>query len=232
MPDDGAVPNIALPLPHPRPRGRRHTSPDEVMPETVAAPEILEAVGLRWIHIESPRWADRDWLEWHSTPTHRTARSSTRATSDPSLTSTTITPSSCCTFRPSARTATASWRRNSTCSWAPTTRSRRPMSRSRRSTPCWSLAVQDRRHVGGRVVPDAAQDGAQAGSRVAGAAWAGSGSQRTRHVHPGHLASVHGRRPVERTSRSPPQQGRSHAWCARTSPRRKPNMPDRRLRLT
>ena len=33
------------------------------MPETVAAPDILEAAGLRWIHIESPRSADRDWLE-------------------------------------------------------------------------------------------------------------------------------------------------------------------------
>ena len=35
------------------------------MPETIAAPDILEAVGLRWIHIESPRSADRDWLEEH-----------------------------------------------------------------------------------------------------------------------------------------------------------------------
>ncbi len=33
------------------------------MPETIAAPDILEAAGLRWIHIESPRSADRDWLE-------------------------------------------------------------------------------------------------------------------------------------------------------------------------
>ena len=33
------------------------------MPPDVAAPEIIEAAGLRWIHIESPRMADRDWLE-------------------------------------------------------------------------------------------------------------------------------------------------------------------------
>ncbi len=29
----------------------------------VSAPDIIEAAGLRWIHIESPRSADRDWLE-------------------------------------------------------------------------------------------------------------------------------------------------------------------------
>ena len=35
------------------------------MPETIADPEIIEAAGIRWIHIESPRSADRDWLEEH-----------------------------------------------------------------------------------------------------------------------------------------------------------------------
>jgi magnesium transporter len=35
------------------------------MPETVADPDIIEAAGIRWIHIESPRTADRDWLEEH-----------------------------------------------------------------------------------------------------------------------------------------------------------------------
>jgi len=35
------------------------------MPETVADPEIIDAAGIRWIHIESPRSADRDWLEEH-----------------------------------------------------------------------------------------------------------------------------------------------------------------------
>ena len=38
---------------------------DIVMPEAVAEPEIIEAAGIRWIHIESPRSADRDWLEEH-----------------------------------------------------------------------------------------------------------------------------------------------------------------------
>ncbi len=33
------------------------------MPDAIASPDILEAAGLRWIHIESPRSADRDWLE-------------------------------------------------------------------------------------------------------------------------------------------------------------------------
>ena len=60
------VPNIALPRPLPRPRGRSQTGTAEpVMPETVATPDIIEAAGLRWIHIESPRSADRDWLEEH-----------------------------------------------------------------------------------------------------------------------------------------------------------------------
>ncbi len=31
----------------------------------MADPDIIEASGLRWIHIESPRTADRDWLEEH-----------------------------------------------------------------------------------------------------------------------------------------------------------------------
>jgi magnesium transporter len=36
-----------------------------VLPETLSDPEIIEAAGIRWIHIESPRTADRDWLEEH-----------------------------------------------------------------------------------------------------------------------------------------------------------------------
>ncbi len=35
------------------------------MSEDIAAPDIIEASGLRWIHIESPRMADREWLEEH-----------------------------------------------------------------------------------------------------------------------------------------------------------------------
>jgi magnesium transporter len=38
---------------------------DIALPEAVADPEIIEAAGIRWIHIESPRTADRDWLEEH-----------------------------------------------------------------------------------------------------------------------------------------------------------------------
>ena len=38
--------------------GRRHA-------REAADPEIIEAAGIRWIHIESPRTADRDWLEEH-----------------------------------------------------------------------------------------------------------------------------------------------------------------------
>ena len=60
------VPNIALRRPLPLPRSRRPPgSAEPVAPEDAAAPEILEAAGLRWIHIESPRTADRDWLEEH-----------------------------------------------------------------------------------------------------------------------------------------------------------------------
>jgi magnesium transporter len=60
------VPNIALPRPLPRPRSRRVSgSPDAALPVDVSAPDIIEAAGLRWIYIESPRSADRDWLEEH-----------------------------------------------------------------------------------------------------------------------------------------------------------------------
>ena len=31
----------------------------------VPAPDIIEAAGIRWIHIEAPRTVDRDWLEEH-----------------------------------------------------------------------------------------------------------------------------------------------------------------------
>jgi magnesium transporter len=56
------VPNIALP----RPRTiRRSGAAVPVVPTEPAAPEIIEDSGLRWIHIESPRAADRDWLEEH-----------------------------------------------------------------------------------------------------------------------------------------------------------------------
>jgi magnesium transporter len=59
------VPNLALPRPLPRPRRRPSGPEDPVMPNTVSDPEIIEEAGLRWIHIESPRTADRDWLEEH-----------------------------------------------------------------------------------------------------------------------------------------------------------------------
>jgi magnesium transporter len=56
------VPDFNLP----RPRGRRPSGPaDPGPPEEAAEPAILEAAGIRWIHIESPRTADRDWLEEH-----------------------------------------------------------------------------------------------------------------------------------------------------------------------
>jgi magnesium transporter len=56
------VPNIALHRPRP---GRRSGAAVPVVPAEVAAPEIIESTGLRWIHIESPRAADREWLEEH-----------------------------------------------------------------------------------------------------------------------------------------------------------------------
>ena len=61
-----AVPNLGFPRPNARARNRRPSSPaDVVAPESVADPDIIEASGLRWIHIVSPRTADRDWLEEH-----------------------------------------------------------------------------------------------------------------------------------------------------------------------
>jgi magnesium transporter len=59
------VPNIALPRPLPRSRRRQAGAAEPVLPEYEAEPEIIEAGGLCWIHIESPRTADRDWLEQH-----------------------------------------------------------------------------------------------------------------------------------------------------------------------
>ena len=53
-------------LPLPRPRLRRSVSGGGgVLPGDVefAEPEIIEASGLRWIHIEQPRLAHREWLE-------------------------------------------------------------------------------------------------------------------------------------------------------------------------
>jgi magnesium transporter len=58
------VPNIGLrrPLPLPRGRGRARLA-DPVSSTEVSLPEIIEAAGIRWIQIESPRSVDRDWLE-------------------------------------------------------------------------------------------------------------------------------------------------------------------------
>jgi magnesium transporter len=54
-------------LPLPRPRLRRGVSGGAVLAGDVEAadPEIIEASGLRWIHIEEPRQAHREWLEKH-----------------------------------------------------------------------------------------------------------------------------------------------------------------------
>jgi magnesium transporter len=55
-------------LPLPRPRLRRSVSGGGgVLPGDVesADPEIIEASGLRWIHIDQPRLAHREWLEEH-----------------------------------------------------------------------------------------------------------------------------------------------------------------------
>ena len=62
------MPNLGFPRPNARARIRRPTSPDDVVapaPAPTAEPDIVDANGLRWIHIESPRTADRDWLEEH-----------------------------------------------------------------------------------------------------------------------------------------------------------------------
>jgi magnesium transporter len=60
---DASVPNIALPRPRPIRRIRRTGPAIPVDRVDVAAPEIIESSGIRWIQIESPRAADRDWLE-------------------------------------------------------------------------------------------------------------------------------------------------------------------------
>ncbi len=66
VPYHHAVPNIALPRQLPRARKRPPLgSADPVLPDVAADPDVVEASGLRWIHIESPRTADREWLEEH-----------------------------------------------------------------------------------------------------------------------------------------------------------------------
>ena len=60
------MPNIALPRPRPLPRPRGRALPGSIAGDAVdvvASPDIIEASGIRWIHIETPRLADRDWLE-------------------------------------------------------------------------------------------------------------------------------------------------------------------------
>jgi magnesium transporter len=57
------VPNLP-PLPRPRLR-RPSTVGRSVAPDAVevAEPQVVEASGLRWTHIDDPRLADREWLE-------------------------------------------------------------------------------------------------------------------------------------------------------------------------
>ena len=95
------MPNIALPRPLPRPRSRRGVRPaDAVLPVDVAAPDIIEAAGLRWIHIEiAAQSPTATGSRSTSTSTRSTTRTSTRATTARSSTSTTTTSSSSCTSR-------------------------------------------------------------------------------------------------------------------------------------
>ena len=60
---DDPVPNIALPRPRPIRQIRRAGAAVPIVPIEEAKPEIIESAGIRWIQIESPRAADRDWLE-------------------------------------------------------------------------------------------------------------------------------------------------------------------------
>ncbi len=58
------MPSLAFPRPLPQPRGRRPDLPAELASAVdIAVPDVIEAAAIRWIHIESPRAADRDWLE-------------------------------------------------------------------------------------------------------------------------------------------------------------------------
>jgi len=58
------MPNLP---PIPRPRLRRPSVGSSVAPGAaeVVEPRIVEAAGLRWIHIDDPRLAHREWLEEH-----------------------------------------------------------------------------------------------------------------------------------------------------------------------
>jgi hypothetical protein len=61
------------------------------MPELAADPEIIEAAGLRWVHIESPAVPTATGWKSTSISTPSTTRTSSRATSARSWTSTTTT---------------------------------------------------------------------------------------------------------------------------------------------
>jgi magnesium transporter len=54
------VPNLAFPRPLARRAG--HTAAAAAAPDA-ATPDVIGAAGIRWIQIESPRTADREWLE-------------------------------------------------------------------------------------------------------------------------------------------------------------------------
>ena len=58
------MPNLP---PIPRPWLRRPPVGGSVAPGAadVVEPRIVEAAGLRWIHIDDPRLAHREWLEEH-----------------------------------------------------------------------------------------------------------------------------------------------------------------------
>jgi hypothetical protein len=58
------MPNLP---PIPRPRLRRPPVGSSVAPGAaeVVEPRIVEAAGLRWIHIDDPRLAHREWREEH-----------------------------------------------------------------------------------------------------------------------------------------------------------------------
>ena len=59
------MPNLP---PIPRPRLRRPPEPDDPAAPgigEISEPRVVEAGGLRWIHIDDPRLGHRDWLERH-----------------------------------------------------------------------------------------------------------------------------------------------------------------------
>ena len=181
------VPPSAEPAAAPRLRGTRPGTLSEPLAPDENEPDIIAAGGVRWINIEHPREADSRLAGGALRLPPARSRTSSRATSGRSSTSTTTTCSSSCTSRCSTRTPGRLLTAELDLFVGPdylitlpehaAAAARGPVralpreGRAARGPLLEGLrlpALQDRRHLRRRLVPDAAQDGrsSSSGSRT------------------------------------------------------------------